>query len=214
MVLSTKKKKVDEGFRSYDMKRIPDRDSIPKTSQSEITLMVLKQLDIPITKTSFKKMMRTLWWRHRLSGNDHDLRLTKEGVDILNRQLNIKAYSYSLPWVHHFKSTMCLYMARNLTGPYYVSKTEIVVFGLTNYLKFEWFMTIKRRHGLTQALATDFSPIVYEHIHCGFDMDEAVAKHMAIENEHDILNISTGKALCMAKARAQLKKIDKSKNTP
>lgn len=204
-------KKVDMRFRAYDCKRTLATNFSPKLSQGEITCIVLKQLGMPINKTNFKKMSKSLWWRRRPAdnGKTHDLRLSREGFDILHHQLKIKAYSFHIEWVYHIKSTMWLYMIRNLPGPYIKLKNEIVVLGLANYLKMLWFMSNKRRHGLTQALALDFFPVIYTTVGHALDMDDGVAEHVAFSNRDD-LNTHTRHQIDIRTARKYNKRINKA----
>lgn len=98
------------------------------------------------------KFYSRIWWQVSRPSAQSAFRLTKEGLDFLKNDLNLKAYEipFTEP-IDHSPQTM-IYLSRYINCPYYLTHFSITVFSEIKSFELHLFSDDIRKYGIIKAL--------------------------------------------------------------
>lgn len=121
-------------------------------TKTAYTRTFLQLLELPLHEESVKKFYYTWWQNVRESYQARSLRLTKEGLKVIEK-LDIKTYSIKFPDKIIFTPQTYLWLDEFVDCPYFVDKKQIHVTMEKMALQLMMFAGDITKYGLARAMS-------------------------------------------------------------
>ena len=115
------------------------------------TKVFLKQSDIAISDANIKQYMSD-WWQNTRGKTTGGLRLTEDGFDFLQENLDIQMYEIPFPRDFKFTTQTYIFLDQFITCPYYLTNYSIWVTDEKKSMELHLFSGDLRKYGLTKAM--------------------------------------------------------------
>lgn len=115
------------------------------------TKVFLKQSDIAISDANIKQYMSD-WWQNTRGKSTGGLRLTEDGFDFLQENLDIQMYEIPFPRDFKFTTQTYIFLDQFITCPYYLTNYSIWVTDEKKSMELHLFSGDLRKYGLTKAM--------------------------------------------------------------
>ena len=115
------------------------------------TKVFLKQSDIAISDANVKQYMSD-WWQNTRGKSEGGLRLTEDGFDFLQENLDIQMYEIPFPRDFKFTTQTYIFLDQFIDCPYYMSRNGITVLNEKKALELHLFSGDIRKYGLNKAM--------------------------------------------------------------
>jgi len=115
------------------------------------TKVFLKQADIAISDANIKSYMSD-WWQNTRGKSEGGLRLTEEGFDFLQENLDIQMYEVPFPRDFKFTTQTYIFLDQFITCPYFLTNRSIWVTDEKKSMELHLFSGDLRKYGLTKAM--------------------------------------------------------------
>tara|TARA_B100001057_G_scaffold408703_1_gene423065 strand:- start:391 stop:771 length:381 start_codon:yes stop_codon:yes gene_type:complete len=115
------------------------------------TKVFLKQSDIAISDANVKQYMSD-WWQNTRGKSEGGLRLTEDGFDFLQENLDIQMYEIPFPRDFKFTTQTYIFLDQFITCPYYLTNYSIWVTDEKKSMELHLFSGDLRKYGLTKAM--------------------------------------------------------------
>ena len=92
------------------------------------------------------------WWQSHRSKSEGGLRLSEEGFDFLNNQLELKSYEVPFTESIDLSPQVIIFFDRHMDCPYFLTNKAIVVFSEKKSFELYMFSDDIRRYGLVKAM--------------------------------------------------------------
>jgi len=115
------------------------------------TKVFLKQSDIAISDANIKQYMSD-WWQNTRGKSEGGLRLTEDGFDFLQENLDIQMYEIPFPRDFKFTTQTYIFLDQFITCPYYLTNDSIWVTDEKKSMELHLFSGDLRKYGLTKAM--------------------------------------------------------------
>ena len=115
------------------------------------TKVFLKQADIAISDANVKSYMSD-WWQNTRGKSEGGLRLTEEGFDFLQENLDIQMYEVPFPRDFKFTTQTYIFLDQFITCPYFLTNRSIWVTDEKKSMELHLFSGDLRKYGLTKAM--------------------------------------------------------------
>tara|TARA_B100000902_G_scaffold141044_1_gene138940 strand:- start:1049 stop:1429 length:381 start_codon:yes stop_codon:yes gene_type:complete len=115
------------------------------------TKVFLKQSDIAISDANIKQYMSD-WWQNTRGKSEGGLRLTEDGFDFLQENLDIQMYEIPFPRDFKFTTQTYIFLDQFITCPYYLTNYSIWVTDEKKSMELHLFSGDLRKYGLTKAM--------------------------------------------------------------
>jgi len=114
------------------------------------TKIFLKQLGQATSETNVKQYM-PLWWQNTRNKGAGGLRLTDEGMNIL-QQIGLATYDIPYPKEMPLTTQIIIFLDQFIDCPYYLTNRSITVTNEKKAVELTLFSGDLRKYGLTKAL--------------------------------------------------------------
>tara|TARA_A200000159_G_scaffold127987_1_gene123753 strand:+ start:3516 stop:3896 length:381 start_codon:yes stop_codon:yes gene_type:complete len=115
------------------------------------TKIFLKQSDIAVSDANIKQYMSD-WWQNTRGKTEGGLRLTEDGFDFLQENLDIQMYEIPFPRDFKFTTQTYIFLDQFITCPYYLTNRSIWVTDEKKSMELHLFSGDLRKYGLTKAM--------------------------------------------------------------
>ena len=115
------------------------------------TKVFLKQSDIAVSDANIKQYMSD-WWQNTRGKSEGGLRLTEDGFDFLQENLDIQMYEIPFPRDFKFTTQTYIFLDQFITCPYYLTNRSIWVTDEKKSMELHLFSGDLRKYGLTKAM--------------------------------------------------------------
>ncbi len=88
------------------------------------TKVFLKQSDIAVSEANLKQYLSD-WWQNTRGKAEGGLRLTEDGFDFLQENLDIQMYEIPFPRDFKFTTQTYIFLDQFITCPYYLTNRSI-----------------------------------------------------------------------------------------
>jgi len=119
-------------------------------NKTTYTKLFLKQLGETISDQNVQSV-KHLWWYNTRDKNEGGLRLTEEGLDVLNR-LEIATYEIPFPLHMTLTTQIIIFLDKFIDCPYYLTNRSIIVTMEKKAVELTLFSGDLRKYGLTKAM--------------------------------------------------------------
>jgi hypothetical protein len=115
------------------------------------TKVFLKQSDIAVSEANLKQYLSD-WWQNTRGKAEGGLRLTEDGFDFLQENLDIQMYEIPFPRDFKFTTQTYIFLDQFITCPYYLTNRSIWVTDEKKSMELHLFSGDLRKYGLTKAM--------------------------------------------------------------
>lgn len=115
------------------------------------TKVFLKQADIAVSDANIKSYMSD-WWQNTRGKSEGGLRLTEDGFDFLQENLDIQMYEIPFPRDFKFTTQTYIFLDQFITCPYFLTNRSIWVTDEKKSMELHLFSGDLRKYGLTKAM--------------------------------------------------------------
>ena len=115
------------------------------------TKVFLKQSDIAVSEANLKQYLAD-WWQNTRGKAEGGLRLTEDGFDFLQENLDIQMYEIPFPRDFKFTTQTHIFLDQFITCPYYLTNRSIWVTDEKKSMEPHLFSGDLRKYGLTKAM--------------------------------------------------------------
>jgi len=115
------------------------------------TKIFLKQSDIAVSDANIKQYMSD-WWQNTRGKAEGGLRLTEDGFDFLQENLDIQMYEIPFPRDFKFTTQTYIFLDQFITCPYFLTNRSIWVTDEKKSMELHLFSGDLRKYGLTKAM--------------------------------------------------------------
>ena len=115
------------------------------------TKVFLKQADIAVSDANIKSYMSD-WWQNTRGKSEGGLRLTEDGFDFVQENLDIQMYEIPFPRDFKFTTQTYIFLDQFITCPYFLTNRSIWVTDEKKSMELHLFSGDLRKYGLTKAM--------------------------------------------------------------
>jgi hypothetical protein len=115
------------------------------------TKLFLKELGYATNDVSLKEYM-PLWWQNARNKDAGGLRLTNEGLEMLNK-IGLSTYEIPFPKDMPLTAQVIIFLDQFIDCPYYLSKESITVTNEKKAVELTLFSGDLRKYGLVKAMS-------------------------------------------------------------
>jgi len=119
-----------------------------------LTKIISNHLGWPTDATTLEKNHVLIWQNPRkkeIGGN----RLTDEGLSIFTEKMDMKSYEIDFPKEMTLTNKVTIWLDRFIDGPYYITKTSIIVFKEKTAVQLVLFSGDVQKFGLAKVMSQE-----------------------------------------------------------
>lgn len=125
-------------------------------NQDTYTKIFLKQADMALTDENIKTYQRK-WWRNIRAKDEGGLRLTDDGLEFVQKVLELKIYEIPFPPDLDMKPQVLLFLDKFIDCPYHLTENFITVLAERKSFELHLFAGDVRKYGLIKAMSREHS---------------------------------------------------------